>query len=372
MRKNLSVLLILLTAASLVIGCRKADAGLIGIAMPEIFVLRWVKDGNSMKAEAERLGYRAEVEYGEANQVTQNTQIQNFLTQGARLLIVNSINEDVGSALAEAALANVPVIAYDRIIFNSADYDYFITFNDFKVGVLQAESIVAGLNLNAATSDDPKLIALFAGSPTDGNSFFLYDGAMSILNPFIDRGVLRVIGPYPRTSADRANFHRITTENGNASVARARMESLLNNDARNVTLDAVLAPDDAIARAIIEVLKTDGKYFDNLPVVTGQYAEFASMMMIKNGEQFSTVFKDTARLAEAAVMLADQILKGEPINIPGVILATGELAEMGNTGLKYVNAYLLEPVLITRDNLLLPVDAGFYASYEARDLRHGL
>jgi putative multiple sugar transport system substrate-binding protein len=183
-----------------------STATLIGLAMPETHVLRWVKDGNQLKAEAEKKGYRAEVQWANADQPTQNQQIQSFLTQGAKVLVVGCITDGVGSVVAEAARDKVEVIAYDRIIANSADYDYFITFNNFKVGVLQAQSIVAGLSLDAATTAAPKQITLFAGSPTDGNAFFFFDGAMSILNPYIDKGVLKVVGPYPKTSADTAAF----------------------------------------------------------------------------------------------------------------------------------------------------------------------
>jgi len=375
MKKITAVLLVLLAASILSVGCTKQGGGgaggatLVGIAMPETHVQRWVKDGNSLKAEAEKLGYRAEVQWGDANQATQNQQIQSFLTQGAKVLVVGCINDGVGSVVTEANRDGVAVIAYDRIIPNSADYDYFITFNNFKVGVLQAESIVAGLNLSAASSAAPKTITLFAGSPTDGNAFFFFDGAMSVLNPYIDQGVLQVVGPYPRGSSDTANFQRIATENWQAPIAKTRMENLLSNDARNVVLDAVLAPNDTLARAILEACKADAKYQAKLPVISGQDAEFDSALSIKNGEQYSTVFKDTAKLAEAAVILADAIVKGQTPNIPGAVLASGDLAEIGNTGRKHVNTYLLDPILVTRDNLSVPVDAGFFEAAQAAQLR---
>ncbi|MDR0301693.1 MAG: sugar-binding protein [Treponema sp.] len=360
MKKITVTLLVLLAAASLVVGCKKSGGAFIGIAMPETHVLRWVKDGNSLKAEAEKRGYRADVQWGNADQVEQNKQIQTFLTNGAKALIVGCINDGVGSVIAEAGKDNVAVIAYDRIIPNSADYDYFITFNNFKVGVLQAESIAAGLDLASASASAPKYITLFAGSATDGNAFFFFDGAMSVLNPYIDKGVLKVVGPYPKTSADRDNFQRIATENWQAPIAKTRMENLLNNDARNVTLDAILAPNDTLARAIIEACKADAKYRGNLPVVSGQDAEFDSAMSIKSGEQYSTVFKDTAKLAEAAILLADQVLKSETVNIPGAVLASGDLAKIGDTGRKVVKTYLLDPILVTKDNLDVPIDAEFY------------
>jgi putative multiple sugar transport system substrate-binding protein len=377
MKKLTIVLLILAVAASFSFagpggqsgGTGSGSGAFIGVAMPETHVLRWVKDGNALKAEAEKRGYKSEVQWGNADQAQQNQQIQSFLTQGAKALIVGSINDGVNSVIAEAARDKVVVIAYDRIIANSADYDYFITFNNFKVGQLQGQAIETALNLGSATTSAPKNITLFAGSPTDGNAFFFYDGAMSILNPYIDKGVLKVVGPYPRTSADAGNFQRIATENWQAPIAKTRMENLLNNDARNVTLDAVLAPNDTLARAIIEACKADAKYRTKLPVVTGQDAEFDSALSIKNSEQYMTVFKDTAKLAEAAILLADQVLKGQAVNIPGAVLASGDLAKIGDTGKKVVKTYLLDPIAVTRNNLNVPVDAGFYEAADAARLK---
>jgi putative multiple sugar transport system substrate-binding protein len=193
---------------------------------------------------------------------------------------------------------------------------------------------------------------------------------MSVLNPYIERGALKVVGPYPKTSADRERFYQIATENWQPPVAKNRMENLLENDARNIILDAVLAPNDWIARALIEALKYDKKYRNKLPIVTGQDAEFDSAMLIKNGEQYSTVFKDTNKLAEAAIRLADQLIKGRTVNIPGLVLATGDLAKMGDNGRKMVKTYLLDPILITRNNLNIPIDAGFYEKEEVIILKN--
>jgi putative multiple sugar transport system substrate-binding protein len=376
MKKLITVLLILCAMGSLAFAKGNSQssggssgASLIGIAMPETHVQRWQKDGASLKQYAEAKGYRAETAFGDADQSVQNRQIQNFLTQGAKLIVIGSVNEGVLSAVADAAQDKVQVIAYDRIISNSADYDYYITFNNFKVGQFQGQGIEQGLNLKAATAANPKYITLFAGSPTDGNAFFFYDGAMSVLNPYIDSGVLKVVGPYPKTSKDTANFQRIATENWQAPIAKTRMENLLNNDARNVTLDAVLAPNDTLARAIIEACLADAKYTSKLPVVTGQDAEADSTLSIKNGQQYMTVFKDTTKLAEAAILLADQILKGQTINIPGATLASGDLLSIGDTGKKVVKAYLLEPIFITKDNWQVPVQAGFYTPEEEARLK---
>jgi putative multiple sugar transport system substrate-binding protein len=377
MKKICLVLIILLAAGSFVFagggqqsggasGGGTAEGALIGLAMPETTVLRWVKDGASLKAEAEKRGYRAELQFGNGDQTLQNQQIGNLLTQGAKLLVIGQLNDGVASAVADAARDKVAVIAYDRIIQNSADYDYYLTFNNFKVGQLQGQGLEAGLNLKAATAANPKYITLFAGSPTDGNAFFFYDGAMSVLNPYIKSGVLKVVGPYPETSKDTANFQRIATEGWLPNIAKTRMENLLSGDARSVTLDAVLAPNDTLARAIIEAVSADAKYASKLPVVSGQDAEAASLAMIKNGQQYMTVFKDTAKLAEAAIILADQILKGvaNP-TVPGAVLAsTIGLESIGDTGKKVVKAYLLDPVNITQANWRDPITAGFITPEE--------
>lgn len=375
MKKLTAVLLVLCVAGALFAGGGRdsgsgaaATGPLIGIAMPETHVLRWTKDGESLRAEAEKRGYRALVQYGDANQQNQNNQIQSFLTQGAKALIVGNINDGVGTVVAEAAREGVHVIAYDRIIQGTMDYSYYITFNNYKVGTLQGQSLVQAMNLDAATTAAPKLITLFAGSPTDANANFFFQGAMDVLNPYIERGVLRIIGPAPRHYTEAA-FQQIATENWQAPIAKARMESLLIGAARDVVLDAVLAPNDTLARAIIEALKADAKYQNRLPAISGQDAEFDSVMSIRNGEQTSTIFKDTAKLAEAAVILADQLLRGQRPNIPGAVLAEGDLREIAFTGKGYVHAYLLDPILITKDNILVPVDAGFFSDAEAAQLR---
>jgi len=374
--KRIAAVLVAVIAVSALLfsGCKKSGSStakaLIGIAIPETHVTRWVKDGETLKAEAEKRGYRAEVQFGDADQSVQNRQIQSLLSLDAKLLVVGNISEDVASVIAEAAQKKVAVIAYDRLIQNSADYDYYITFNNYKVGVLQGQSLANALGLDQVDPKTPKFISLFAGSPTDGNAYFFFDGAMSVLNPYVDKGVLKVIGPYPQTSADKENFAKIATEGWQGPVAKARMVNLLKDEAKNVTLDAVLAPNDHIARAIIDACRADAKYKGGkLPLVTGQDAEFESALLIKSGDQLSTVFKNTSKLAEAAIILADQILKGETPDIPGAELAEGSLAEMGNTGKKVVKTYLLDPILVTKDNLNVPIDAGFYTAAENEALK---
>lgn len=357
MKKFSALFIVLALAVGTLFATGAAEQLDIGLAMPETHVERWQMDGAALLEGAQAKGYNAEVNYGDADQSKQNQQIQDWITRGAKLLIIGSVNEGVVPVVAEAAEEDTIVIAYDRLITNSDDYDYYITFDNFKVGQFQGTAIEQALDLKNASASAPKNIALFAGSPTDNNAYVFFDGAMSVLRPYAERGVVRIVGPAPLVSSDPA-FTRITTENWRAEIAKARMENLLNADAQSVVLDAVLAPNDTLARAIIEALATDAKYVNNLPVVTGQDGEVASIQYIRDGKQYMTVFKDTRNLAAAAIELADALLKGETPNIQGARLDE----ESYDTGLKKVKAYLLEPVNVTKDNFKeIMIDSGYYS-----------
>ena len=358
MKRILSITVVLLLAAGTVFAAGQSEKLDIGLAMPETHVERWQKDGAALLEDATAAGYNAEVTYGDADQSKQNQQIDDFITKGARLLIVGSVNEGVVSVIADAAEEGIITIAYDRLITGSDDYDYYITFDNFKVGQFQGAAIEEALGLKSASSSAPKYITLFAGSPTDNNANFFFDGAMSVLRPYVQKGVVKLVGPAPLQSSD-SSFTQIATENWRADLAKARMENLLNNDAQGVVLDAVLAPNDTLARAIIEALSTDAKYntVDKLPVVTGQDGEVASIQFIRDGKQYMTVFKDTRNLAAAAIKLADALLKGETPQISGARLDE----KTYDTGKKVVKSYLLEPVNVTRDNYKeIMIDSGYY------------
>lgn len=335
----------------------------IGIAMPETHVARWVTDGKKLQENAQALGYKAEWISADADQTKQNKQIQDFITKGVKLIIVASINTGVNPVLADAAKEGIEIISYDRLLMDSGDFNYYTTFNLKKVGFLQATAIVQALQLEKATA--PKYITLFAGSPTDNNAYFFYDGAMEVLNPYIKAGKLKVVGPYPQTSADKENFQRIATEGWRAENAKKRMENLLTNDAKDVVLDAVLAPNDPVGRAIVEACMNDAKYdtIAKLPIITGQDGELATVQYILEGKQYMTVFKDSRDLAVATIKLADAILKKQTPSIPGTEKTTF------NTNVKDVTTYLLDPVLVTKDNVKkVIIDSGYYTKDELKTI----
>ncbi|MBB1072859.1 sugar-binding protein [Rhodoferax sp. 4810] len=332
-----------------------APAILVGLAIPETHVERWVGDAEYMKKDLEAMGYKVDVAFADADQSKQNKQIEDMVTKGAKAIVVGSVTEAAAQAVESAKAAGVPVISYDRLITGTDAYDYYLTFDNFKVGQLQGEAIKAGLALDTAKG---KNITLFAGSPTDNNARFFFDGAMDVLKPFVTSGALKICGPAPTNSAD-ATWSKITTEGWAADKAKARMETLLSGACKSVKLDAVLAPNDTLARSIIGALEQDGKY-KTLPIITGQDGELLSAKWIMEGKQTMTVFKDTRVLAKGTAEAVDSIIKG---TAPALTVKARTDTTTYNTGKKVVTSFLLEPVAVTKDNLTKElVDSGFYTA----------
>ena len=324
--------------------------GLIGIAMPTKSSQRWVADGDNLVKSLTALGYTTDLEYAEDKIPTQVSQVENMITKGAKLLIIAAIDgTTLTDTLQKAADAKIKVLAYDRLINKSPNVDYYTTFDNFKVGVLQATSIENSLNLKTAAG--PFNLELFAGSPDDNNSHFFFNGAMSILQPYIDSGKLVV------QSGQKKFPDEVGTLRWDGAVAQSRMDNILSSKYATARVDAVLAPYDGISRGIIASLKAVGYYSAAKPgpVVTGQDAELPSVKSILAGEQTSTVFKDTRLLAAQAAKMADEMLKGGTVDV-------NDTKTYDNT-IKIVPTFLLDMVLVTKDNVQKElVDSGYYTA----------
>ena len=331
---------------------------LIGIAMPGMHADRWEKDGTALMDEALALGYRAELAYGGTDQATQNDQIREFMEHGASLIIVANIDTSIKPVVKEAKDSGVIIIAYDRLIQQTADYEYYITFNSYKIGEMQGQSIVNALKLDSAGQSEPKYIALFTGSPSDKNAELLFSGAKYVLDPYITSDKLVV-------TDGQTNFSSVYIQQWEPANVQDRIEKLFDGQ---YTVDAVLAPNDKNARYIIDYIVDNSSM--PIPIVTGQDAEFESAMYIKESKQYMTIFKDARALAANAIKLADQLLTGKTINMHGAIKASGVLAKMGDTGVKVVTSFLVEPkLLVTKDNLNELINAGWFSDAEEKELR---
>jgi len=319
-------------------GAYAQDKGAVGIAMPTKSSLRWISDGNELKAALEAKGYTVDLQYAEDDIPNQLAQIENMVTKGSKALIIASIDGTTLSAvLQQAADQGIKVVAYDRLIRDSGNVDYYTTFDNFKVGVLQAESLVAGLK-ERFPNTKPWNVELFGGSPDDNNAFFFYDGAMSVLQPMIDSGDIVI-------KSGQMGMEKVGTLRWDGAVAQARMDNVLSaNYSDGSRVDGVLAPYDGLSRGIISSLRGVGygSADQSWPIVTGQDAETPSVKGIIAGEQYSTVFKDTRELAKVTANLVDAVLSG----------GTPEINDEKtyNNGVKVVPSYLLTPYSVDKTN----------------------
>ena len=329
-----------------------ADA-IIGISMPTKSSARWIADGDNMVKSFTDLGYKTDLQYAEDDIPTQLSQIENMITKGAKVLVIAAIDGETLSDVLQTAHDNgILVIAYDRLIRKSANVDYYATFDNFQVGVLQASFIEQTLGLKDGKG--PFNIELFGGSPDDNNAFFFYDGAMSVLQPYIDSGKLVVV-------SGQTGMDKVSTLRWDGATAQARMDNLLSAYYADKQVDAVLSPYDGLSIGIISSLKGVGygSADQPMPVVTGQDAEVPSVKSIIAGEQTQTVFKDTRELAAATAKMVDAALKGQEVPVNDT--------KTYDNGVKVVPSQLLIPYSVDVSNWeKLLIDSGYYTKEQVQ------
>ena len=338
----------------------EGEGGLIGVAMPTRSSERWIAVGAAVQAELEAAGYEVDLQFAEDDIPTQVSQIENMITRGAEALIIASIDgTTLTSVLQSAADNDIPVIAYDRLIRDSENVNYYATFDNFLVGQQQARTVLNGLGLTDLEGnplDDapegPFNIELFAGSLDDNNAFFFWNGAMDVLQPLIDDGTLVV-------QSGQTDIEQAATLRWDGEVAQSRMEDLLTaNYSDGTQVDAVLSPYDGLSRGIISAL-TDAGYTVGVdfPIISGQDAEIDSVRAILSGEQYATIFKDTRELAKVAAGMAQALLEGGEPEINDT--------ETYDNGVFIVPSFLLGPVPVVADNVESAlVDTGYWTAEE--------
>ncbi|MDR1448731.1 MAG: sugar-binding protein [Propionibacteriaceae bacterium] len=333
----------------------------IGVAMPTQTSERWIADGNAVKEGLEKLGYKVDLQYANDDIPTQTQQIDQMITQGEKLLVIAAIDGTaLTSQLEAAAAAGIKVVSYDRLIRDSPNVDFYVTFDNYKVGVAQATSLLYGLGLTdkagqpaADAPAGPLNIELFAGSADDNNATFFFNGAMDTLKPYIESGVLVV-------KSGQTDFAQVAIMRWSQEVAQQRMENLLTSTygGNGDGLAGVLSPFDGISRGIITALQGVGlgpSWPQGLPIVTGQDAELASVKLINEDIQWSTIFKDTRKLADQAVVAATSYLEDKQ--------PTANDTTTYDNGIKVVPSYLLEVDTVNKDDIKpLLIDSGYYTS----------
>lgn len=331
-----------------------AEDTLVGIAMPTKSLERWNRDGSHLEELLQDAGYETTLQYADNKVDQQITQIQNMVNQGADVLVIASID---GTALApvleDAAAADITVIAYDRLINDTPNVDYYATFDNEKVGTLQGQFIEEALDLKNAAG--PFNLEPFAGSPDDNNAKFFFSGAWDVLLPYVEAGKLVV--PSGKAPASNDDWASIGIQGWGSDTAQAEMENRLNSFyGGGQKVNVVLSPNDSLALGIAQALEGAGYApGEGYPVLTGQDADQANVLNMLAGKQSMTVWKDTRALGDQVAKMVDQIVTGETVDVND--------EETYDNGNKVVPTYLLDPEVVTPDTVeSVLVDSGFYSA----------
>ena len=330
----------------------------IGISMPDRLLERWNKDGAYLRAQFEKRGYEVLLRYSNNLIDTQVDGILEMIKEGADLLVIAAVD---GAALSDvlnvAKASNVPVIAYDRLIMDSDVVDYYVSFDNYKVGVLQAEYVIRVLNL--MYTEETKRIEFVSGDPVDNNAKFFYQGAKDTLDPFFKDGKLVSL-------SGQLGFYETSTSQWSTDLAQQRLQIILNSYyPDNVRLDAVLCANDSTALGAVRALESDYTNANHV-AVTGQDADIANIYNIIEGTQGMTVFKALREESIVTVALGEYLLKGI---YPGEELISSSAFDFKcsfnttdyDNGKKIVSSYLLEPITVTKDNIEKQLfESGYY------------
>jgi putative multiple sugar transport system substrate-binding protein len=304
----------------------------IGVALPQKTSENWVLAEKLFNDGLSSAGFKPDVQFANGGVSEQQNQISAMITKGAKVIVVGAIDgAQLGTQLKQAKDSGATIIAYDRLLLNTANVDYYVAYDNFKVGVLQGQALLDGMKAKKPTG--PYNIELFAGSPDDANAKVFFDGAMSILKPKIDDGTLKVV-------SGQTTFEQAVTQGWKAENAQRRADTLLTGSYTSASLDGVLSPNDTLARAVLTSVKAAGK---PLPIITGQDSEVESVKSILAGEQYSTINKDTRKLVEHAITMVKDLQAGKTPEV-------NDTKSYNNT-VKTVPAFLLPPVIVTAANV---------------------
>ena len=288
----------------------------IGMSIDDLRLERWQKDRDIFVKKAENLGAKVFVQSANGDASAQISQIENMINRNVDVLVIIPFNGEVlGNVIAEAKKEGIKVLAYDRLI-NNADIDFYVSFDNEKVGELQAKSVVE--------AKPEGNYFLMGGSPVDNNAKLFRKGQMKVLQPLIDSGKIKVVGDQ-------------WVDSWLAEKALQIMENALTANKNNI--DAVVASNDATAGGAIQALSAQG--LSGKVAISGQDADLAAIKRIVDGTQTMTVYKPITKLADKAAEIAVTLGKNEK---------TTSNAELNN-GLKNVPSYLLDPIAVNKDNI---------------------
>lgn len=331
------------------------DKKSVGIAMPTKSLERWNRDGEYLKEQFEAADYTVELKYSDNDVDQQNNDIQGMIADGVDLLLIAAIDgSSLTQTLSEAKSADIPVIAYDRLIMGTDAVSYYVSFDNYTVGKLQGEYVIDALDLENA--DGPFNIEFTAGDPADNNAGFFFNGAFDAVKSYIDSGKLVI-------PSGKKTFEQVATPSWSTDTALVNMQNTLASFYSDGTqLDVALCSNDSTALGVAQAIGSDyaGK---NVPIVTGQDGDIANLKNIVDGKQSMTVYKNVSDEAGVTLEVSKAILAGETPDdgLLGSLSAEATFdTESYDNGTKVVPSYLLVPYVITKDTLDVLVDTGLY------------
>jgi len=353
MKKIVAILLAVATLSTAAFAAKKAK---VGISMPTKDLQRWNQDGANMKADFEKAGYQVDLQYAANDINTQISQIENMITGKCKVLVIAAIDgSSLSNVLATAKKKKISVIAYDRLIMDTDAVSYYATFDNYKVGTLQGDYLVDKLGLKSRSADDPVYMEFFTGDPGDNNINFFFGGAMDVLTPYLEKGV--IVCPSGQTAKAQC-----ATLEWSSERAQSRMENLITSNKygpKGAKLDAVYCSNDSTAQGVTQALLSAGYDASNFPVITGQDCDITSVKNMIKGYQAMSIFKDTRTLASKVVEMVEAILGGKsaPVND----------TKTYNNNVKVVPSFLCDPVFGDINNYKkLLVDSGYYKESELK------
>ena len=336
--------LALVLALALVLSCASAMAAKVGVSMPTKDLQRWNQDGENMEKLLKEAGFEVSLQFASNDVQQQLAQVETMINDGCEVVVIAAIEgSSLGAALDLAGEKGVKVIAYDRLLMDNANVDYYATFDNFKVGVVQGTYVKEALDLDNA--EGPFVVEFTAGDPGDNNAGFFFNGAMSVLKPYIESGKIVV-------KSGQVAFEEVATPTWKTEVAQTRAETVLASYyADGSDIDAWVCSNDSTALGVTNALEAN--YTGKWPIITGQDCDIANTKNMIAGKQAMSVFKDTRTLAAQVVKMVGQILNGETVDVND--------EETYNNNVKVVPSFLCEPVFASVDNYKeLLIDSGYY------------
>ena len=320
----------------------------VGLLMPTKEQTIWSVQGDTLTDAYKAAGWDVLIEFAEDDSAKQAMQIENMISKGANALVIVAVDcAALTDACEKAKEAGCVIIAEDRLIENTEAVDFYVTFDLDKMGELQGQYIADALGL--ADGKGPFNLEIFSGSQDDTNATHFYDGAMKVLQPYLDNGKLVV-------QSGQTSYAETAIQGWDSAKAQSRCDNLLSGFYSDKHLDACLVAADCLDIGVISSLESMGYGTADkpFPVTTGQDAELAAVKNILAGKQSMTAFLDAKALAEIIVPVTDALAEGKDAG------ATTSY----NNGVKDVPASTYSPFTIDKNNVDHLIDVGFYTKDE--------